>query len=256
MARYRALLDRHPRFAEAHYRLARLLEHSGRYGEADRHYVLARDLDGFPQRCPSSFQDCYRRAAARHGCILIDGPAEFRAISAHGILDDDLFHDAQHPKLRGHVALAQAVLRELRARGAFGWTRGAVPAIDPVACAAHFGIDRDAWENVCKWTAYFYEVTATNRFDPAERLAWKERYAQARRRIAAGTAPEEVGIPGVGLGPGETSRRRGGPETGDRRQRVGVGRILQEPDDPAADEAGPEVRTRGGEVAVGDVAVE
>jgi tetratricopeptide (TPR) repeat protein len=207
MARYRALIDRQPGFAEAHFRLARLLERSGRYDEANRHYVLARDLDGFPQRCVSSFQDCYRRVAARHGCILIDGPAEFRALSAHGILDDGLFHDAQHPNLRGHAALAQAVLRELRAREAFGWTRGVVPAIDPASCAAHFGVDRHAWEDVCKWSAFFFDVTATNRFDPAERLAWKERYLDAQKRIAAGTAPEDVGIPGVGLGPGRSEAR-------------------------------------------------
>ena len=78
IARYHALIARHPEFAEAHFRLARLLERAGDYVEAGVNYRLAIDLDGFPQRCPTPFQDVYRRAAARHGCILIDGLDELR----------------------------------------------------------------------------------------------------------------------------------------------------------------------------------
>ncbi len=36
--------------------------------------------------------------------LLVDGPRVLEAISPHGILDDGLFHDAQHPNLRGYVA--------------------------------------------------------------------------------------------------------------------------------------------------------
>ena len=134
MSRYRELIDRQPGFAEAHFRLGRLLERSGRFDEAAAQYRLARDLDGFPQRCPSPFQDAYREVAARHGCILIDGPAELRALSPHGLLDDRVFHDAHHPSLRGHIALAEAVLHELLPPRRFGWTDGVVPSIDLAEC--------------------------------------------------------------------------------------------------------------------------
>ena len=77
MARYRPLIVRHPEFAESYFRLGRLLERSGEYVEAGRDYRLAIDLDGFPQRCPTRFQNVYR-PAARHDCILIDGPAGAR----------------------------------------------------------------------------------------------------------------------------------------------------------------------------------
>ena len=65
IAAYRALLASQPGFAEAHYRLARLLESTGQREEADRHYVAARDCDGFPMRCSSDFQQAYRDVAAR-----------------------------------------------------------------------------------------------------------------------------------------------------------------------------------------------
>ena len=123
---YRDLLDRQPDFAETHFRLARLLERQGKWADANRHYIRARDNDGLPQRCPEPFQAVYRAVAAKHDAILIDGPKELRAISSHGILDDELFHDGQHPTLRGHLGLARAVLRELRAE-----CSGLGPRVDP-----------------------------------------------------------------------------------------------------------------------------
>jgi hypothetical protein len=200
MALYRSLLARQPGFAEAHYRLGCLLERAGRYEEAGREYVLARDNDGLPLRCPTAFQDAYRAVASRHDGILIDGPAELRAIGAHGILDDDLFHDAVHPVLRSYAALSQAILRELRAREALGWRSGPAPAVDPAECASHFGLDAAVWTTVCERSSEFYRYSAITRYDPFSRLARARRYAEAGQEIAAGTAPEAAGIPGLGCG--------------------------------------------------------
>jgi hypothetical protein len=199
MARYRELITSQPGFAEAHFRLGRLLERAGSFTEAGVQYRLARDLDGFPQRCPSPFQDAYRRIAAQHGCIVIDGPSELRALSPNGILDDHLFNDGHHPSLRGHIALAEAVLRELRARRAFGWSQGAAPSIDPAECASHFGMDDKAWAGVCSKVATFYMITAHCRHDPSERLIKAALYRRAAEQIAAGTPPGDLGIPGIGL---------------------------------------------------------
>ena len=49
-----------------------------------------------------------------------------------------------------------------------------------------------------RYAAWFYEHTAFIRFDPTERLAKRLRYGEARRRILAGVAPEDVGMPGIG----------------------------------------------------------
>ncbi len=123
------------------------------------------------------------------------------ALSPHGILDDHLINDGHHPSLQGHIALAEAVLRELRADAAFGWSHGAAPSIDPAECASHFGIDDKAWAEVCSKVATFYKITAYCRYDPTERLIKAALYRRAAERIAAGTPPGDLGIPGIGLPP-------------------------------------------------------
>ncbi len=121
----RELAARYPGFAETHYRLGVLLERAGEWDEARRHYIAARDRDAMPLRCPEDFHRAYREVAARHPAVLlVDGPRVLEAASAHGIVDDRLFHDAQHPNLRGYAALARDLLDQLRARKAFGWPEG------------------------------------------------------------------------------------------------------------------------------------
>jgi lysophospholipase L1-like esterase len=199
---YRALLTREPTCAEAHFRIARLLERGGRWDEAYRHYVLARDLDGYPMRMPSGFQDVYRETAARHGSILIDAQSLFHAIGPHGLLDDQLFQDGIHPSFRGQIALAQAVLQALCARRAFACPDTALaPVIDPEWCAAHFKLGPEEWRMVCLWGVLFGDLTYRLRFDPSERLEKKRAYAMAADQIAAGAAPESVGLPNVGIPP-------------------------------------------------------
>jgi hypothetical protein len=198
--RYRALIARQPCFAETHYRLAVLLESAGIADEAYREYAAARDLDGMPVRCPSAFQQAYREVAARHGCILIDGQSYFHAIGRHGLLDDELFQDAMHPSLRGQIALAQAVLVALRKRRAFGWPEDSpVPLVDPVLCAAHFGLDQAAWRRIALWEKGFNELLAPLRYDPSLRLRKREAGIAALAKIDAGTPPEAVGLPNLGI---------------------------------------------------------
>jgi hypothetical protein len=179
-----------------------LLERASRWDLAYRHYVQARDLDGFPMRIPSSLQEAYRETAARHGSILIDGQSYFHTISPHGMLDDHLFQDGMHPSLRGQIALAQAVLQALQARRAFGWPEGApAPLVDPRRCALHFQLGPDQWRRVCLWGILFGDLTCRLRYDPSDRLAMKTRYAAAADQIAAGAPPESVNLPNVGIPP-------------------------------------------------------
>lgn len=201
-ARYAALLERQPRFAEAHYRLARLLERAGRWDEAYRHDLTARDCDGLPMRCPVAFQEAYRKTAARHGGILIDSQNYFHTIGRHGLLDDHLFHDGLHPSLRGQIALAQAILQGLRAARAFGWPEQVpAPRIDPAECARHFGLGPYQWQRICLWGIMFYQLTAPVHYDPTRRRAMQDRFGKAHDRIAAGAAPESVGLPNIGVPP-------------------------------------------------------
>ena len=153
-----------------------------------------------------ALEDAYRVVARRWPrAVLVDGPAVLRSRSRHGILDDRLFHDNVHPTLAAHVALAEAVLARLKARGAFGWP-GSIPA--PFAwprplrrrtrprrrCLGH-GLRPHVRSN---------EHDFVVPYDPAERLRLRDRYAAAAIRIRTGTRPVDAGIPGLGAGSAES----------------------------------------------------
>jgi len=202
--RYRSLLDRQPDFAEAHFRLGRLLERAGAFDEAREHYIRARDLDGFPVRCRSDLAQIYLDVAARHNSILVDGSELLRARSRHGILDDELCHDAHHPSLASHLNLAQAVLDQLHKRRALGLGGEGAPApiIDPAECAAHFQIDFQVWAGVCVKSGMYFKHSLAARYESREREAKHLRFAQAAVQIGQRLRlPEQMGIPGVGLPP-------------------------------------------------------
>jgi hypothetical protein len=200
-ARYAAILARYPAFAEAHFRLARLLEQQGELAAAARHYLAALDNDGLPIRCPAILRAAYERVAREHPrSILIDGRRELIANSPIGLLGDHVIQDTHHPTLRGYVALAGAVLRELDRRQVFDRPLARERPLDPAACAVQFGMDAEKWAAVCKRSSEHYKRVAGYRYDPAERLAKSRRYADAARLLESGTAPVELGLPGSGTG--------------------------------------------------------
>ena len=193
---YRRLAEQHPEFAETHYRLGRLLAATGAWSEAREHFVLARDLDGLPLRCPTSFREAYRVVARRHGAVLIDGPEILARASPHGILDDQLFHDAHHVNLVGTVALANDMFSQLRDRRAFGWPEATpAPRVELEACAKHFELDAKKWAEVCERSSSFYQRTAYTRFDPSERLHVRNVYHQAYVEFAAGRRVRDSELP-------------------------------------------------------------
>ncbi len=197
---YRELLVREPGFAETHYRVAKLLRQAGEWEESYRHFIQARDLDGYPMRCQSAFQEVYRDVASRHDCTLVDGQSYFHAIGRNGLLDDELFQDAMHPSLRGQIARAQAVVQAIGARHGFGWPADTLPrAIDPSACAAHFGLGQDTWEHAARWGHGFYSLVARLRYEHRERSRRIDECGLAADQIAAGASPQAVGLPNVGL---------------------------------------------------------
>jgi hypothetical protein len=192
-AGYAAILERHASFAEAHFRLARLLERGGQPAEAGPHYLAALDHDGLPIRCPAPFRAAYEEVARRHPrCILIDGRHELSSISPNGLIGDRVIQDAHHPTLVGYTALAAAVLRELQLRKTFESARPIALPLDPDSCARHFGMDGPKWATVFERTSVHYRRVAGYRFDPAERLEKSRRYAEAMRRIESDESPADI----------------------------------------------------------------
>ena len=193
---YEAVVSQHPGFAEAHYRLGSLLQREGRIDEANAHYRQARDWDGLPIRCPTDFQDVYRRVASGHpSTILIDGPDVLRKASPTGVVDDHVIIDAHHPSFAGMVALADAAGEGLKRRGLFRWTGS---ALDPFDVAEQLDMDHARWAEACDRTKVHYQRIAGYRFDPRERLERAQDFARAKASILAGKAPEECGVVGLG----------------------------------------------------------
>jgi hypothetical protein len=200
LKKYRELLVRAPGFAETHYRLATLLRNAGDWDESYEHFISARNLDGYPMRCLTAFQETYREVAARHDCIFIDGQAYFHAIGRNGLLDDELFQDAMHPSLRGQIALAQAVMHALWVRRAFGWpVDSPAQVIDPADCTMRFGLGTETWKHAARWASGFYGLVGRLRYDRSERSRRIDAGAVAADQIQAGFAPEAVGLSNVGI---------------------------------------------------------
>jgi hypothetical protein len=228
--RLQMILDRYPGFAEAHYRLAQLLERAGRHRDSLRHYQAALDQDGLPIRCPAPLRAAYDRVAAKHkSCVLIDGRRELAAASPRNLLDDHVIQDTHHPTLIGQVALASALLRELARKKVFEAVPWANEPLDAAVCAAHFEMDASRWASMCERTSEHYRRVAGYRYDPAERLEKSRKYAEAAKKIRNGIAPEELGLPGVGAGTTGARGQRGamidrsiGGEEGSVRARRGT----------------------------------
>ncbi len=199
----RELVERHPEFAELHFRLARLMEQAGLWEEARIHFIQARELDAMPLRCPEPFREAYRNVAAGHpSVLLVDGPRVFEARSAHGIVGDQFLHDAQHPNLRGYAVLAEEILHQLAARRAFGWPEGMpAPPVDVETCARHFQLNAARWEEVCRREAWFFDITAYIRYDPRFRTERAKAYLRAAAAIHSGCDPAAALVPGWPLRP-------------------------------------------------------
>ncbi len=197
---YESMIAQHPGFAEAHFRLGRLLEQQGRRSDAGRHYLAALENDGLPIRCPEPLRDAIENVARRHPrSIFVNGRAELAAASPTGLLGDHVIQDTHHPTLRGYVALASAVLRELSQRQTFSEAPISGLPLEPGECARHFGMDGGKWATVCERASEHYRRVAGYRYDPAERMEKSRRYAEAARQLRAGAELGAIGLSGVGV---------------------------------------------------------
>jgi hypothetical protein len=119
-------------------------------------------------------------------------------MSQDGILDDTLFHDAQHLNLIGQIALAQDALIQLKRRRFLSWPESVpAPSIDLAECVRSLGLEKGQWAEICHRSEVFYERTAYVRYDPTERLAVMREYGAAAKSIAAGASLDTIKIPSL-----------------------------------------------------------
>jgi tetratricopeptide (TPR) repeat protein len=123
-------------YAATRYELGRALEAAGRYDDARRAYVAARDLDSQPSRAPSEHNEAIRRIAREEGAHLVDIERLFEAAAEHGLVGFDLIEDYVHPKPEAHRMIARELWRTIEAEGLAG------PAREPNVAVFDQAIDR------------------------------------------------------------------------------------------------------------------
>jgi tetratricopeptide (TPR) repeat protein len=99
-----------PEDARAHFYLGKALFALGRYPEASKHFVQARDLDTMPWRAPTLSQQAILRVARQHGAAVCDLEKVFRESSPGGAIGWELMDDHVHPTLQGQALVARAIL--------------------------------------------------------------------------------------------------------------------------------------------------
>lgn len=100
--------------AEGHFGLARALDELGRYDEARRAYVAAKDRDELRFRAPEEINDILREVAAEQGAYVVEVRQAFRRAARDGIVGYDLMLEHLHPNLDGYFVMADAFYDALR----------------------------------------------------------------------------------------------------------------------------------------------
>lgn len=104
-------------FAAAHYGLARCLDTLGADRDAERAYLLARDMDQLRFRMSSDFNATMRISCTSGRIIFVDHEAVFRAASPDSLIGGSLLVEHLHPNARGYFLMARAYARAMAGAG-------------------------------------------------------------------------------------------------------------------------------------------
>jgi tetratricopeptide (TPR) repeat protein len=110
-----------PDYADLHYRRGQALFALGRFAEAKRELVLARDDDVCPLRALTPIAEVVAQVAKEQQVMLVDyqGLIEQQMLSRykHSIPGEEFFLDHVHPTIEGHKLLAEALLETMSSQG-------------------------------------------------------------------------------------------------------------------------------------------
>jgi tetratricopeptide (TPR) repeat protein len=109
-----------PTYADVHFLLGRAYEAQGRWDDARREYVQARDVDAMPTRADSAINDAVRRLGREPGAALVDVERVFEQRAPHGLLGFNYFQDYVHPKPEAHQFIALELWKVIQDKGLAG----------------------------------------------------------------------------------------------------------------------------------------
>jgi tetratricopeptide (TPR) repeat protein len=117
LAPLRSAISIDDEYAEAHYRLAVALQHSGKLSEAKNEYLRALQRDAFPFRELPEFQNVLRDIAAKQKVPLVDIVAPLETVAGDGIIGLDVLTDYVHLTEQSQEIIAQEMLVALMKQG-------------------------------------------------------------------------------------------------------------------------------------------
>lgn len=103
--------------ADGHYFLGKALDKMGRYADANREYIKARDYDMLRFRMSSEFNEVMKSADNGKRISFVDMEQTFREHSKDSIIGGELIVEHLHPNAKGYFLMARAYARSMRAHG-------------------------------------------------------------------------------------------------------------------------------------------
>ncbi len=107
-------------YAQLIYRVARCLDRLGRYEEAHKAYVQAKDLDVCPLRILEPLRDILFEVAQQTHTPIVDARGLLEKRSPQGIAGFNCYVDHVHPSIRGHQLIARSLAEKIGALSLLG----------------------------------------------------------------------------------------------------------------------------------------
>lgn len=108
-----SLVESYPASADAHFALAKTYESLSNFDLAQKHYLLAKDLDLLRFRAPESMNKIIRDLAKQPGVHLADIQKTLREQSPNNIIGFEMMLEHLHPTSNGYFWLTEAYLKVL-----------------------------------------------------------------------------------------------------------------------------------------------
>lgn len=187
------------RWAHLLYHEAEVREQLGQNEAAAKLYRQAINEDTFPSRAQEDLWLAFLRVKKKFPeIVLLDGRQVLKQASPHGIVDFTLFHDLQHPNLRGYHHLALALKQTLQDLS-FIPRHAEENLLSEDELAQKFNFQNADWFGLYYSRVKWFEMMSYRAFEPSDRYqAMIHNLKEARSFYKNGYGQTQLDIPGLG----------------------------------------------------------
>ncbi len=194
-ARFAELIGQSPRFAEAHFRLARCNMQSGHSTEGKSGYVIARDFDSLPFRADSTINRLIQNAGQRWAqkeVLCIDGEQILAAMVADNVPGAEFFYEHVHLKFEANYWLARAFAEKITRALTPEWTgNNTAEWASSELCAQRLGLT--AWNRIAALEEMIQRISEPPFVHQANHVVHRRRLSQELADLRLGLTSEGHG---------------------------------------------------------------